>query len=212
MNNSLYVQYGCGPDKSCSPETWLNFDASPTLRLARLPMVGKLLTRSRVTFSNHVKYGDIVTGLPIPHGSCSGIYCSHVLEHLSLSDFRLALKNTYDLLISKGIFRLVVPDLEAFAKKYVESNDPKAAEQFMYSTLLGIENRPRKLLDFLEFWLGNHNHLWMWDFKSLNYELASIGFVEIRKYEFGDFSVPTFKDVEKFDRFIDAIAIECRKP
>ena len=34
-----YIQYGCG---CCAPDTWLNFDTSPTLWFERLALVGKL--------------------------------------------------------------------------------------------------------------------------------------------------------------------------
>ncbi|HEX6859864.1 MAG TPA: hypothetical protein VF138_06660, partial [Caulobacteraceae bacterium] len=61
----LYVQYGCGLS---APDGWLNFDASPTLRLQRLPLVGRLLTRGRVRFPEAVRYGDITRGLPLADG------------------------------------------------------------------------------------------------------------------------------------------------
>ena len=57
----LYVQYGCG---WCAPEGWLNFDASPTLRFERLPMLGGLYTRNAERFPAAVRYGDIVRYRP----------------------------------------------------------------------------------------------------------------------------------------------------
>ena len=38
--NSPYVQYGCGLS---APHEWLNFDASPILRLQKLPLLGQLV-------------------------------------------------------------------------------------------------------------------------------------------------------------------------
>ena len=106
----LYVQYGCGLS---APKEWQNFDASPTLRLQRLPIFGALLKKQlNVVFPKEVRYGDIVKGLPLKENSCSGIYCSHVLEHLALKDFRTALINTYKILKPGGVFRCLVPDLE----------------------------------------------------------------------------------------------------
>jgi hypothetical protein len=120
-----YVQYGCG---QCAPETWLNFDCSPTLRFERLPLlVGRLYTRNAHRFPTNVQFGNIVKGLPIPNGECKGMYCSHVLEHLSLNEFRLALRNSYAYLRSGGIFRLVVPDLEHLARIYLADGDAEAA-------------------------------------------------------------------------------------
>src|SRR5687767_6441655 len=109
----LYVQFGCGLS---APDGWLNFDSSPTLRAQRLPLIGSAIARASDTrFPEAVRYGDIVTGLPVADGSCKGVYASHVLEHLALEDMRTALRNTWKILEPGGVFRLVVPDLELMA-------------------------------------------------------------------------------------------------
>jgi Methyltransferase domain len=102
-----YVQFGCG---FCAPVGWLNFDASPTLRFERLPLMGRVYTKNTHRFPNGVEYGDITKGLPIAPNSCRGIYCSHVLEHLALAEFDIALSNTFSYLKPNGVFRLVVPE------------------------------------------------------------------------------------------------------
>src|SRR5712691_5357503 len=109
MSNNLYVHYGSG---WCAPPNWRNFDASPTLRFERIPVIGRLYTKNATRFPENIEYGDIVKGLPIEDESCKAIYCSHVLEHLSLEDFRVALRNTHKLLRKDGVFRFVMPDLE----------------------------------------------------------------------------------------------------
>ena len=114
-----YVQYGCG---LCAPLGWRNFDSSPTLRLQRLPLVGVALKSSEVVFPANVELGDVIKGLPVRTGSCQGVYCSHVLEHLALNDFRKALGETYRILASGGIFRLVVPDLERQVRNYLDDD------------------------------------------------------------------------------------------
>ena len=113
MNGSKYVQYGCGWS---APKEWQNFDASPTLRFERLPIVGYLYTKNKSRFPNNVKYGDIVKGLPVPADSCKGVYCSHVLEHLSLDDFRVALRNTVTILQPGGGVSLRVTRFRMFDK------------------------------------------------------------------------------------------------
>jgi hypothetical protein len=104
-----YVQYGCG---DCAPTSSLNFDCSPTLRFERLPLIGQLYTRNEQRFPQNVLYGELVKGLPIPVGVCGGIFCSYVLEHLSLEEFRVALGGTFEHLRPGGTFRLVLPDLD----------------------------------------------------------------------------------------------------
>lgn len=208
-NNSdrgLYVQYGCG---FSAPKNWRNFDASPSLRFERLPVVGRLYSKNTNRFPRDVEYGDIVKGLPLAPGSCAAVYASHVLEHLSLGDFRIALRNTFDLLQPGGMFRLVVPDLEALAKRYLNSTDSDAALAFMKETSLGLENRSRSLSGFVRSWLGNSSHLWMWDLKSLTSELSEVGFVGIRKCNLGDEEI--FKEAEDCSRFEDAVSVQGAK-
>ena len=132
MKNALYIQYGCGLS---APMGWRNFDASPTLRFERLPVIGRFYTKNDIRFPMNVEYGDIVKGLPIEINSCKGIYCSHILEHLSLNDFRIALKNTYRILQPGGVFRLVLPDLEYYINQYHNNNSTDAALLFMQETL-----------------------------------------------------------------------------
>src|SRR5436853_7520462 len=117
----MNLHYGCGLHAA---EGWLNCDASPTLRLQRLPGFGAVFRRMlRPTFPLAIHYGDIVKGLSVPPESCDAIYCSHVLEHLSLEDCRRALTNTYRYLKRGGTFRCVLPDFEQQIQTYL--NDPK---------------------------------------------------------------------------------------
>ena len=205
---SEYVQYGCG---WCAPIKWRNFDASPTLRFERIPIIGKLYTKNDKRFPVNVEYGDIIKGLPIPDNSCKGVYCSHVLEHLSLEDFRLALINTHKILKKGGIFRAVLPDLEYLITKYVNDASPDAAIVFLKETSLGKEKRRRGLKDFLQEWLGNSQHLWMWDYKSLAYELERTGFINIRRAKYADSADPLFNEVEDTGRWENCLGIECEK-
>lgn len=208
-----YVQYGCGLS---APDDWLNFDTSPTLRIQKLPIVGRLLKgRLNTVFPDSVLYGDIVKGLPVADNSCDGVYCSHVLEHLSLNDFRIALKNTYKILRPGATFRCVLPDLEYIARSYVSSIDAKketASIEFIGNgTLMGTTDRPKGIKGMIVSGFGNSNHLWMWDYYSLSAELKKVGFKEIRRAQFNDGKIDMFKSVEDPDRFVNALAMECIK-
>ncbi|MGI8510645.1 MAG: class I SAM-dependent methyltransferase [Gemmatimonadaceae bacterium] len=208
---NAHVQFGCG---FAAPSTWRNFDASPTLRFERLPVLGRLYTKNGRRFPANVEYGDILLGLPVPRGSCAGVYCSHVLQDLPLDQCRLALQQTFELLRPGGLFRMVLPDLEYSVRKYIESADPLAAMLFMREGKFGVEVAPRrlstKLARSLESSLGSRQR-WMWDFKSLAYELKQAGFSSIRRCEAGDAADPVFADVEDPRRFQYALAIECAK-
>jgi SAM-dependent methyltransferase len=209
----LYVQYGCGKS---APEDWINFDVSPTLRLQKLPLFGTLLRkRLNTQFPENARYGDIIQGLPkVKPETCSGIYCSHVLEHLSLKDFRKALRNTRDLLKPGGIFRCVVPDLEYYIRMYIddrEAKNPQASFDFIRGIHMGAEDRPKNLKSFITSFWGNSMHQWMWDRYSLKTELELAGFSVVRECSFNDSVDEMFLKVESEGRFRNAVAFEAVK-
>ena len=209
MNKDKYVQYGCGWS---APSDWRNFDASPTIRFEKLPIIGHLYTKNKFRFPKNIEYGDIVKGLPVHPDSCKGVYCSHILEHLSLFDFRAALSNTIKILEPGGIFRIVLPDLEWSIRRYIDNPSNQAAIEFMRETSLGSEKRERGIKDLITVWLGNSRHLWMWDFKSIKPELENVGFIKVRRAFFNDSTDPVFRAVEEIKRWKDCLGVECRKP
>ena len=206
---ACFTQFGCG---LCAPPRWLNFDASPAMRLQRLPIIGNLMPSGQFgRYPENVRYGNIVDGLPIPDESIEFLYCSHVLEHLSLAELRYALSNCYKHLQPGGIFRLVVPDLEFMVKAYIQSNTAEAAHELMKTTLLGKEQRQRDLLSFVKDWLAGNNHLWMYDYNSLSTELNKVGFHNIRRANFGDSGIEVFDDVENLERWTSELGVQCQK-
>ena len=204
----MYVQYGCGMSPA---NEWRNFDASPTLRFERIPIIGKLYTKNANRFPENVEYGDIVKGLPVPDESCKGIYCSHVLEHLSLEDIRTALRSTYRILMPGGTFRLVMPDLAEMVTAYQNSTKHDAAIKFIRDTGMGHEKRICGIRGFSKLWLGNSSHLWLWDYDSISRELDDIGFTGIRRAQFGDSLDSMFSKAEKADRWCGCLGVECKK-
>ena len=215
---ATYVQYGAG---YTAGEGWLNFDASPTLRAERVPLLGGVLGSlwgNPQRYPPGIVYGDIVKGLLVADGTVDGLYASHVLEHLSLWDMRIALGNSLRMLRPGGVFRLVVPDLRERARRYVAAGgDGEAASRFMRQSLRGLEGRERKWRERLRRAFGNAEHLWMYDHASMAAELAAAGFTDIRRAEFGDAADRMFDRVEDRSRFVEEdgtveVAIEARRP
>jgi Methyltransferase domain len=209
--NEIYLNVGCGYS---APSGWLNVDSSPTARIEKFPVFGRLLASlsgNPTRFPENVRYGNIVSGQFLPDNSVQAIYASHVLEHLALADMRSALAHLFRMLKSGGTIRLIVPDLAARAEAYVnraKSGDADAAEAFMRGCYLGREARPRGLVGNIRSVFGGSDHLWMWDEASMRRELDRAGFVNIRRANFGDAADPMFAAVEEPTRFIDDGIIE----
>ena len=161
-------------------------------------------------------FGDVVGGLPIRKGSCKFIFCSHVLEHLSLKDFHVAVNNIYEYLKRGGILRIIVPDLEVSAKEYLSSlscqeKAASGADNFMRKTHLGCEKSRRGILLRIREAMANSRHQWLWDRHSLSRALKEHGFSHVKICTYGEWSDSRCSEIEDQGRHIDSICLEARK-
>jgi SAM-dependent methyltransferase len=148
----LKVQFGCGLS---NPVGWLNYDSTPSLFVRKIPLsvqtakvankvLGKRLPRLSGNLNNVIHnnaiYGDVVKGLPCRDNSVDLLYASHVLEHLPLKEFRVALKECRRILKNGGVFRAVVPNLKYCIDQYIASSSPTKSIDFCLSTGMGTES------------------------------------------------------------------------
>ena len=203
------IQFGCG---MCAPTTWRNFDAGPAFWLEKTFPFTKsmLIQRGYPDYPSNIEYGDVIKGLPVAPASADAIYCSHVLEHLTLEEFRTTLRNVHTYLAPGGTFRMVLPDIAFLIKEYVESSDPYAASRFMRDSYLGYETQDHGLRRIFYAMFSRAKHLWMWDEKNITAELAAAGFSDIRRAAFGD--DPLFQAVEDEGRWTNNLGMSCRRP
>lgn len=209
-----YINFGCG---IYAPPEWDNYDISPTLKIRKIPLFGKLISKlfHDIPFPDYVKEGNIVNGLPILANSIDVIYSSHVLEHMSFEDAQKAISNVFLYLKPGGIFRSVLPDLEILMKEYERNkleNNNNAANLFLKESLLGLEQKPKGMLRKFISFFGNYHHLWMWDFASINQELHNVGFVNIRRCSPGESKDSMIRLIEDPSRFVKALYFEATKP
>ena len=204
------LQYGCGCDVS---ERWINYDASPMIIIRRIPLLGKLVENIRgVYFPPNVLYGNIIKGFLKHRLSCSAVYCSHVLEHLTYDEMLIALKNTHNLLMEGGVFRFVMPDLQLLCESYVaDSNLPDRATRFMKNCGLGVKQYRKGLISRIQSAIGNSRHCWLWDYNSIVPLLHATGFNAVRRCSLHDSDIKEFMLVENPARFVDALAVEAKK-
>jgi predicted SAM-dependent methyltransferase len=134
------------------------------------------------------------------------------LEHMTKESMQRALKNIYFMLKPGGCFRLIVPDLEIRVQKYLKEND---CDAFIESIGFGKKKNDKNFIDFLRKLFGNSGHLWMYDNKSMQKNLAEAGFGNIRKCKIGDSGIKVFSEVEEIHRFVDGdfieVALQCTK-
>ena len=97
-NNLTLLNLGCG---STFHSSWKNLDVNP--------------------LSEEIEYWDAKQGVPFKSGSVDFVYHSHLLEHLVAEDGQILLEECFRVLKSKGILRVVVPDLEGICKAYLSA-------------------------------------------------------------------------------------------
>jgi len=212
----LYVQYGAGNE---AIKDWINFDSSPTLKIQKIPIIGRLCRPMlNCVFDDKIKSGNIIKGLPVKASSVDGVFCSHVLEHLVLEDFQKALENTFKILKAGGIFRCIVPDLEIYIREYMNAISSDSAElksnacvDFNKHTSLGIVKRKLGIIGRLSEVYGSR-HLWMWDKYSLSQALANHGFIDIMTFGKGKCEDKMFLLPERDHQFSKSFGLQCRKP
>ena len=210
--SSDYIQFGCG---LCAPDGWRHFDAGPAFWLQKYaPFTTSVLVKKGFPRYpvKRIEYADVIQGLPIQPQSVSGVYCSHVLEHLPLEGFRATLRNVFSYLRPGGRFRFVLPDIEFLAKEYLADASPDAAVRFIQDSHLGDKQLPRGSEALVRGIFGRSKHLWMWDYKAIEKELAAVGFVQIRRAYFNDSEDPRFKELEAIGRWENQLGVECTRP
>lgn len=210
------INIGCGMTPT---EGWRNFDNSPGLRLARVPLLPGLLRRvglindSQYAFirfarTNRIEYCDASKRIPLEDVSAKVIYSSHMLEHLTPDGARSFLREAKRVLRPGGIIRLSVPDLEKPARQYLEDGD---ADAFIASTLLaapgrqGIAGRMKKLA------AGPRHHRWMYDGRSLCRLLNSAGFFDARILPAGETTIPDPSPLDLRERESESVYAEAVK-
>ena len=135
---NVYVQYGCGLS---APVSWINFDASPSLILGKIPVLKNLVKKHVPPFPPNVNYRNIVKGLPVRNESCNAVHANYVLEHLTLKDFRVALLNSYKILATVGIDANLSESQDKrkrWIKGNLHTNIPLFFRPFFYSIYLCI--------------------------------------------------------------------------
>ena len=78
---------------------------------------------------------DLRYGIPLKDTQAEIIYCSHFLEHLNKPDGRRFLAECYRVLAPRGLFRLVLPDLDIAIQQFqTTENVEKVLDLFFYTS------------------------------------------------------------------------------
>lgn len=186
---------------------FLNIDEKPR-GLSFVIAENEILKIPTLPNSFVMKY-NLANGIPADFNSISYIYHSHFLEHLDKINGFKFLKNCYDVLELGGRMRIAVPDFQLWCSNYTSKNE----NFFKWYKSNFCKNKDLTHLEIFNQVLYQ-NHLYMYDFETLNKILQSIGFHDIEKIEWGiSNSFPSLNDLENNDslRKPESLVVECKK-
>lgn len=215
----VLVNLGCGQTR---PNGWLNFDSSLNSLIQSTPVVSTISRHflNSVVYDQPALYLDLRKKWPFKDGSVSVIYASHIFEHFTKHQAEHFLTESFRVLRSNGIIRLVVPDLEKLSFEYLEGikiDKIESSSEFLYALNLHKENTYPSQRSFVTKFIGSyqgypHQHKYMYDRLSLKKILLKSGFGEVLSNKYGKSEyIEKIGDVENTAEGVASIYLEASK-
>ena len=136
---------------------------------------------------------DLSISIPFENNSVDFIFNEHFLEHLTVEEGQVFLKDCKRVLKDGGVLRISMPDLETTVKDYFNPNwkeDKKA-----YYKKFGLEfikTKAEKININFRSW----GHKWLYDKEELERRLKEAGFKNIKFCELKESDYPELRNLE----------------
>jgi predicted SAM-dependent methyltransferase len=205
---AIKLNLGCGNN---TPAGWVNIDYAFGARFAKIPffsLINKRIGLFQTNWDKKIMIHDLRRTFPFADSSVDIIYTSHTLEHFSKNEGVIFLKECHRILKGGGIIRIVTPDLEAIAYKYImgkTSADVFLDELYVVCDTSGMGFFKKLLANYIAF-----NHKCMYDTKTLIRRLNEIGFQAENRAPL-ESVIPDIKQIERESRTINAVIVEAKR-
>lgn len=147
---------------------------------------------------------DLRRPLPFPDESVDHCYSEHFLEHLYPDEGQRHVSEVYRILRPDGRYRIVVPDVMKFAKRYLEDDVEFFRRAFPWA------RRPMQAFYCVANWEGRHRNIL--DFQELKFMGESAGFSDVVQSHVNGSDVPMLRiDKEDAQRVEESLYIELIK-
>jgi predicted SAM-dependent methyltransferase len=150
---------------------------------------------------------DLTRNLPLADSTCTEIYSSHFLEHLSAIEGAHLLNGCYRVLQPKGRLRTCLPDFARLARAYVDGNTEYFAPLYEIFTDRMGDGIPGSstIMDAVNNGLYQFGeHCCMYDTEKLEKLLTAIGFSQVKPSSFDPAIDGDWDAREHFSLYIDA--------
>ena len=156
----LKVHLGCGKN---ALDGFLNYDNNLFLLFKYIPFIENFLSLFNfvpkwfcefitIAREKDIKYCDASKKIPFKDSSVDLIYSCHMLEHLDKSEAEMFFNESYRVLKTRGVMRLVVPDFQRLIEKYNIDND---VETFIRGSCL-VGKKPKTIIKKLQYLIQGH--------------------------------------------------------
>jgi len=155
---------------------------------------------------------DLRLGIPAPDNSLDAAYHCHLLEHIEYKEGLVFLQKIYQSLKPGGVHRIVVPDLEAFARSYIMGDELllKKYKQYVLQDDADIYQTNASIFMGM---LHNHGHKCGYDWETLHWCLNHVGFRNITRKLYQESDIPEIQEIELYAplRAMESLCVECYK-
>jgi predicted SAM-dependent methyltransferase len=136
---------------------------------------------------------DAAKPWPFASESAEGIFSEHFIEHLTVAEARVYLREAFRVLRPGGLLRTTTPDLEGICRLYLEGDPHKLAIHRSH----GYEAQTPGDMVNNYFYCWEHRHIY--DFVSLARLLEDFGFTRVERAEFSESRHDLLRGLERHD-------------
>lgn len=165
---------------------------------------------------DNVVVHNLRTGIPMQDASVDAVYHSHMLEHIDRGAVDQLFEEVRRVLRRGGVHRIVVPDLERYARSYIVSLEASLraddarprhdeAVAVMIEQMVRRESAGTSSQAPLQRWLENlllgdarrrgETHMWMWDRINLVAALEDAGFTAVEVVDHETSAIPRWGEI-----------------
>ena len=162
-------------------------------------------------FSISLNY-NLLKPWPWSENSVRFVAGAHFIEHLNINQCLKFCTMAFRTLKSGGVIRLSCPDLEIYARNYVQGNQQFFTDQEIKKACAYNEAQTASQIFAAKAYDNNGTHKWFHDFSSLKNILQRAGFVNIRKVSRLEGKTPDLALLEIPQREIETVYVEAEKP
>lgn len=149
---------------------------------------------------------------PWPKDSVQFVAGAHFIEHIDLNHCLYFVKEAFKVLKSGGVIRLSCPDLETYARNYIEGNAKFYENPYIKGACtFKAAVTPSQIFAAKAYDSGGA-HKWFHDYSSLKFVLEQVGFMNILKLKRLEGQTPNLEELELSEREIETVYVEAVKP